>query len=148
MRLQRVAKCSSRKCKTTSTDQRPSNHHHHGAFCYRQAMRGCPRRMRCSASWHGLVRLLHFFDLYLLRGITANLGCKVESANATDSQEWRYLHLVGSDFPIVPYFSCRYHAVQLLAGECPSAVLCYVVEPWFMGKSFRIRLRVPMHTSL
>jgi predicted dehydrogenase len=26
-----------------------------------------------------------------------------------------------------------YHAVQLLGGECPSAVLCYVVEPWFMG---------------
>jgi hypothetical protein len=29
----------------------------------------------------------------------------------------------------------RYHAVQLLGGECPSAVLCYVVEPWFMGTS-------------
>jgi len=26
-----------------------------------------------------------------------------------------------------------YHAVQLLKGKCPSAVLCYVVEPWFLG---------------
>eukprot|EP00543_Licmophora_paradoxa_P008269 CAMPEP_0202458682 /NCGR_PEP_ID=MMETSP1360-20130828/27010_1 /ASSEMBLY_ACC=CAM_ASM_000848 /TAXON_ID=515479 /ORGANISM="Licmophora paradoxa, Strain CCMP2313" /LENGTH=368 /DNA_ID=CAMNT_0049079337 /DNA_START=44 /DNA_END=1150 /DNA_ORIENTATION=+ len=26
-----------------------------------------------------------------------------------------------------------YHAVQLLGNECPSAKLCYVVEPWFMG---------------
>lgn len=26
-----------------------------------------------------------------------------------------------------------YHAVQLLKGKCPSAKLCYIVEPWFMG---------------
>jgi len=26
-----------------------------------------------------------------------------------------------------------YHAVQLLKGKCPSAVLCHVVEPWFLG---------------
>lgn len=26
-----------------------------------------------------------------------------------------------------------YHAVQLLGDECPSAKLCFVVEPWFMG---------------
>lgn len=26
-----------------------------------------------------------------------------------------------------------YHAVQMLGGECPSAKLCYVVEPWFLG---------------
>jgi len=26
-----------------------------------------------------------------------------------------------------------YHAVQMLGGECPSAKLCFVVEPWFMG---------------
>jgi len=26
-----------------------------------------------------------------------------------------------------------YHAVQMLGGECPSAKLCYIVEPWFMG---------------
>jgi len=26
-----------------------------------------------------------------------------------------------------------YHAVQLLGNECPSAKLCHVVEPWFMG---------------
>jgi hypothetical protein len=27
----------------------------------------------------------------------------------------------------------RYHAVQMLKGKCPSAKLCYIVEPWFMG---------------
>lgn len=26
-----------------------------------------------------------------------------------------------------------YHAVQMLEGRCPSASLCYVVEPWFLG---------------
>mmetsp|Transcript_10974 Transcript_10974/g.10489 ORF Transcript_10974/g.10489 Transcript_10974/m.10489 type:complete len:371 (-) Transcript_10974:113-1225(-) len=26
-----------------------------------------------------------------------------------------------------------YHAVQMLGNECPSAKLCHVVEPWFMG---------------
>ncbi|KAL7581387.1 hypothetical protein ACA910_021977 [Epithemia clementina (nom. ined.)] len=26
-----------------------------------------------------------------------------------------------------------YHAVQMLEGRCPSAALCYVVEPWFLG---------------
>jgi predicted dehydrogenase len=26
-----------------------------------------------------------------------------------------------------------YHAVQMIKGKCPSAKLCFVVEPWFMG---------------
>lgn len=26
-----------------------------------------------------------------------------------------------------------YHAVQLLGDECPSAKLCHIVEPWFLG---------------
>jgi hypothetical protein len=26
-----------------------------------------------------------------------------------------------------------YHAEQLLKGKCPSAVLKYIVEPWFLG---------------
>ena len=26
-----------------------------------------------------------------------------------------------------------YHAVQMLGGECPSARLGHVVEPWFLG---------------
>lgn len=26
-----------------------------------------------------------------------------------------------------------YHAEQMLRGDCPSAKLCYVVEPWFLG---------------
>jgi len=26
-----------------------------------------------------------------------------------------------------------YHAVQMLGNECPSAKLCYIVEPWFLS---------------
>lgn len=26
-----------------------------------------------------------------------------------------------------------YHAVQMLGNECPSAKLCYIIEPWFLG---------------
>mmetsp|Transcript_38875 Transcript_38875/g.116889 ORF Transcript_38875/g.116889 Transcript_38875/m.116889 type:complete len:124 (-) Transcript_38875:1227-1598(-) len=26
-----------------------------------------------------------------------------------------------------------YHAVQMIGKECPSAALCHVVEPWFLG---------------
>lgn len=26
-----------------------------------------------------------------------------------------------------------YHAEQMLKGKCPSAKLCYVIEPWFLG---------------
>lgn len=26
-----------------------------------------------------------------------------------------------------------YHAVQMIKGKCPSAKMCFVVEPWFMG---------------
>jgi predicted small secreted protein len=26
-----------------------------------------------------------------------------------------------------------YHAVQMLGGECPSAKLCHIIEPWFLG---------------
>ena len=26
-----------------------------------------------------------------------------------------------------------YHAVQMVEGKCPSAALCYIVEPWFLG---------------
>lgn len=26
-----------------------------------------------------------------------------------------------------------YHAVQMLGGECPSAKLNHIVEPWFLG---------------
>ena len=36
-----------------------------------------------------------------------------------------------------------YHAVQLLKGKCPSAVLCHVVEPWFLGGgTFAIIFRI------
>ena len=26
-----------------------------------------------------------------------------------------------------------YHAVQMIKNKCPSAKLCFIVEPWFMG---------------
>ena len=26
-----------------------------------------------------------------------------------------------------------YHAIQMLEGRCPSAKLCHIVEPWFLG---------------
>jgi len=26
-----------------------------------------------------------------------------------------------------------YHGVQMIKDKCPSAKLCFVVEPWFMG---------------
>jgi len=26
-----------------------------------------------------------------------------------------------------------YHAEQMLKNKCPSAKLCYIVEPWFLG---------------
>ena len=26
-----------------------------------------------------------------------------------------------------------YHAEQMLKNQCPSAKLCYIVEPWFLG---------------
>jgi hypothetical protein len=26
-----------------------------------------------------------------------------------------------------------YHAVQMIKNKCPSAKLCYIVEPWFLG---------------
>ena len=33
-----------------------------------------------------------------------------------------------------------YHAEQLLKNQCPSAKLCYVVEPWFLGAGERAAL--------
>ena len=32
-----------------------------------------------------------------------------------------------------------YHAEQLMKNKCPSAKLCFIVEPWFLGggKKFR-----------
>ena len=34
-----------------------------------------------------------------------------------------------------------YHGEQLLKGKCPSAKLCFVVEPWFMGAGKWLLLR-------
>ena len=39
-----------------------------------------------------------------------------------------------------------YHAVQMIKGKCPSAKLCYIVEPWFMGPG--TLFQYSMHLSL
>jgi hypothetical protein len=38
-----------------------------------------------------------------------------------------------------------YHAVQMIKGKCPSAKLCFIVEPWFMGAGRCTTLMVPCH---
>jgi len=50
---------------------------------------------------------------------------------ATPSKDQAEVILVGCGAPLRGMG--WYHAVQILAGECPSAKLCHVVEPWFLG---------------
>jgi hypothetical protein len=50
---------------------------------------------------------------------------------ATPSKDQAEVILVGCGAPLRGMG--WYHAVQIIAGECPSAKLCHVVEPWFMG---------------
>ncbi len=50
---------------------------------------------------------------------------------ATPSNDQAEVILVGSGAPLRGMG--WYHAVQMLGGECPSAKLCHVVEPWFLG---------------
>jgi len=50
---------------------------------------------------------------------------------ATPSKEQAEVILVGCGCPLRGMG--WYHAVQMLGGECPSAKLCHIVEPWFLG---------------
>jgi len=50
---------------------------------------------------------------------------------ATTTKDQAQVVLVGCGCPLRGMG--WYHAVQMLGGECPSAKLCYVVEPWFLG---------------
>jgi predicted dehydrogenase len=50
---------------------------------------------------------------------------------ATPSKDQAEVILVGCGCPLRGMG--WYHAVQMLGGECPSAKLCHIVEPWFMG---------------
>jgi len=51
--------------------------------------------------------------------------------DATPSKDQAEVILVGCGCPLRGMG--WYHAVQMLAGECPSAKLCHIVEPWFLG---------------
>lgn len=53
------------------------------------------------------------------------------TSQATTNKDQAQVVLVGCGCPLRGMG--WYHAVQMLGGECPSAKLCYVVEPWFMG---------------
>jgi len=50
---------------------------------------------------------------------------------ATPSKDQAEVILVGCGCPLRGMG--WYHAVQMLGGECPSAKLCHIVEPWFLG---------------
>ena len=50
---------------------------------------------------------------------------------ATPSKDQAEVVLVGCGAPLRGMG--WYHAVQMLGGECPSAKLCHIVEPWFLG---------------
>jgi len=50
---------------------------------------------------------------------------------ATPSKDQAEVILVGCGCPLRGMG--WYHAVQMLGDECPTAKLCHVVEPWFMG---------------
>lgn len=42
-----------------------------------------------------------------------------------------------------------YHAVQMLKDKCPSAKMCFIVEPWFMGAgTFLILASVQINSLL
>ena len=41
-----------------------------------------------------------------------------------------------------------YHAEQLLKNKCPSAILKYIVEPWFLGAGTFVRSFVVSFRSL
>jgi len=53
------------------------------------------------------------------------------ATQATTTEDQAQVVLVGCGCPLRGMG--WYHAVQMLGGECPSAKLCHVVEPWFMG---------------
>lgn len=53
------------------------------------------------------------------------------ASQATTTKDQAQVVLVGCGCPLRGMG--WYHAVQMLGGECPSAKLCHVVEPWFMG---------------
>ncbi len=50
---------------------------------------------------------------------------------ATPSENQAEVILIGCGCPLRGMG--WYHAVQMLGNECPSAKLCHIVEPWFLG---------------
>jgi len=53
------------------------------------------------------------------------------ASQATTTADQAQVVLVGCGCPLRGMG--WYHAVQMLGGECPSAKLCHIVEPWFLG---------------
>lgn len=53
------------------------------------------------------------------------------SSKMSESKDQAEVVLVGCGCPLRGMG--WYHAVQMLGGECPSAKLSYIVEPWFLG---------------
>jgi hypothetical protein len=53
------------------------------------------------------------------------------SSRMSESKDQAEVVLVGCGCPLRGMG--WYHAVQMLGGECPSAKLSYIVEPWFLG---------------
>lgn len=56
---------------------------------------------------------------------------KSESKETMTTEKQAEVVLVGCGVPLRGMG--WYHAVQMLGNECPSAKLCFVVEPWFLG---------------
>lgn len=55
----------------------------------------------------------------------------VSSSKMSESKDQAEVVLVGCGCPLRGMG--WYHAVQMLGGECPSAKLSHIVEPWFLG---------------
>ena len=67
--------------------------------------------------------------------ILVGCGCPLRGSKCTISDDF---FLSSYLVHLIQLFSTNiivgwYHAVQMLGGECPSAKLCHIVEPWFLG---------------
>lgn len=59
------------------------------------------------------------------------MGILSSTTNMSESKAQAEVVLVGCGCPLRGMG--WYHAVQMLGGECPSAKLTHIVEPWFLG---------------
>ena len=74
-------------------------------------------------------------------------SASTQQSNRTDSASQSLISTTMSEPCEVVLVGCGapsrgmgwYHAEQLLKGKCPSAKLCYIVEPWFLGAGTIVR---------